>query len=140
MHVDYPAFFTPQKVNGAGRIIITPFKHSSGLDDIDSDINPVVDDGGALMGHEHRPAFIDAQTQKAYRLGALNDLERGVYILDEHNILARMDTYDDFKAIMDEIYGGQGRLHLQQARHNVIYSTAREWFRREQERQQEQGD
>ena len=132
MFTEYPLAFTPQSVNGADRIIITPFKHSSGLDIEDTDMNPVVDRQGNISEEGHRPAFIDAETQRAYRLGSLNDLGRGVYMLDEHNVLVKINGYEMFQNIMDDIYKDTSwKTMFQKGRRNVLLTTVSKWFARE---------
>ena len=35
LHSDHTLFFTPQKIKGADRVIITPYRHNVGMDQID---------------------------------------------------------------------------------------------------------
>lgn len=123
--------FTPQVVKGVDRIIVTPFEHSVGLDKVDK--NQVLSKEGTITTDEHRLAFIDAATESAYRLGALNELEKGVYILDEKNILVKIGSAVQYKTIMDKLYAKfKGLLQgqpSQESRHNAISSAVRYWFK-----------
>lgn len=131
MHSEHDVLkFTPQVVKGVDRIIITPFEHSAGLNKTDS--NKVIDRQGNVTEGEHRLAFIDSETRTAYRLGSLNDLGRGVYLLDEYNTLVRVRTMEQFTAVMGTLYRNvkgvlSGRFS-QETRHKAISKAVCHWF------------
>ncbi|MCD8069671.1 MAG: hypothetical protein LUE87_12480, partial [Lachnospiraceae bacterium] len=75
MHTDHPLWFTPQEVAHTKRIILTPNKHSVGLDVTDRQQSSQEKDA-------HRAAFTAAATGAAYRLSSLNEMPEGVYVLD----------------------------------------------------------
>lgn len=131
MHSEHDILkFTPQVVKGVDRIIVTPFRHSAGLDE--TDVNPVINEEGQVTRDGHRQAFVDAQTQTAYRMGSLNDLDRGVYILDEYNTLIKIDSFGNFTQIMESLYEkvkGLGKFKFsQKSRHDAIARAVSYWF------------
>lgn len=76
MHTEYRFGFTPQKVDGAKRVILTPLTHKVGLGDVDEQ-------------DLRREGFV--YKGQSYGQRSLNDLPVGVYIMDEENNLMRFD-------------------------------------------------
>ena len=94
--------FAPQEVLHAKRLILTPFNHDTGLD-----IEHV--DNSQKDGEQekaHAMTYFDAKTNKAYRNSGLNELPGGVYIMDENQVMVKVDTLAQLKNI-------QCRTHLQ---------------------------
>ena len=117
MHTDHNLFFTPQKILGAKRVILTPFTHGVDLGYVDDS-----------QEQQHRRGFTHSETGEVYRSSGLNDLEKGVYIVDEHNTLVRMRNFQLTKEILEQVtmeHSGE-----QWERHQIILNVVREWFER----------
>lgn len=85
--------FTPQLIEGAKRVIITPFEHASGLkgfDDTQTDGN-------------HRFSYTDAATGQRYRSSGLSELPEGVYMVDEEFNLIRMKDSKELETVMQRM-------------------------------------
>ena len=99
--------FNPQEVHGAKRVILTPFDHHSNL-------------GSDRM-------FIDAQTGEEHDANSgFFSLEKGVYMVDENNMLVKMNTYEQARDILERVLGTS----KQQDRYDIIDSVCRTWFGR----------
>ena len=96
MNTQYPKYFTPQEVRDAKRVILTPFNHSVGLAPEQMDTSQMQEDSEKV----HAMPFIDARDGKVYRQSGLNELQEGLYILDEQNIIVKIDRIEDFIRIM----------------------------------------
>lgn len=121
MHTQYPFFFTPQEVEHTNRIIFVPFSHSVGLEQVDTHAS-------SQEKERHRAAFIDAASMEAFRLSSLNELNQGVYVMDEDNILFRMNNSEECGTILEKIYEG-ANLKLQKDRHDLVKRVAETWFK-----------
>ena len=114
IHADYKYGFTPQLIRGAKRVILTPFKHSMGQENVDK-----------TQGKKHRTGYTDAGTGEVYRGAAINELPEGVYYLDEQNTLVKMESYEQASHILDELLKDTSG---QEARHEVIRASVKDWF------------
>lgn len=114
MHTEHSFFFTPQVIKGAKRIILTPFKHSLDLGTADR-----------TQEEAHRRGFAHAQTGALYRSSGINDLDRGVYLVNEQNEIVKMDNYAQVERIVKE-YVENAR--FQGERHKILLDVARTWF------------
>lgn len=114
IHTDYKYGFTPQLIRGAKRVILTPFKHSMGQENIDR-----------TQDKAHRTGYTDAKTGEVYRGAAINELPEGVYYLDEQNTLVKMESYEQASHILDELLKDTKG---QEDRHEVIRASVRDWF------------
>lgn len=133
LHTQHTFWFTPQTVSGVKRIILTPFDHNVGLKQVDATQNMpragAAQDGAqenAQGAVRHRGAFMGAGDGEVYRSSGLNELEEGVYIADENNVLVKMPDAASAVRIMDSLWGqvsGQGD------RHTRLKEVVRAWFR-----------
>ena len=120
MHTEHSFFFTPQVIKGAKRVILTPFKHSLDLGTADR-----------TQAEAHRRGFAHAQTGELYRSSGINDLDRGVYLVNEQNEIVRMDNYAQVERIVKEYVKNA---KFQGERHKILLDVARTWFENEQQR------
>lgn len=118
MHTEHSLFFTPQQVANTNRIILTPYAHSVGLAEVDRQASSQQRDA-------HRVTFTDAATQEAYRLGSLNELPEGVYVLDENKTLVQLHDLSQWIAIRDSVLKNASG---QEGRHEVITEAVSTWF------------
>ncbi|MCI6243831.1 MAG: hypothetical protein MR646_11215 [Agathobacter sp.] len=127
LHDNHSTGFTPQVVNGAKRVIITPFEHSSGFKGKDKKTNDE---------EHHFRAYIDAETGEAYRNTGLSELPPGVYMVDEMDNLIRMKSKEEVhkavEKITERIHGRTllGFNKRQEDRYNVILEAADSCFDR----------
>lgn len=129
MHSDHALFFTPQKVKNTKRIILTPFTHAVGLN--------MSDEQQSTRGlSKHRLTLTDAQTGDAYRIGSLNELHEGVYVVDEQNNLVRLQDEQQWTAICQNVLRDAS---LQQGRHQVLDEMVHAWFASHQAAPAQQG-
>ncbi len=129
LHTEHPVFFRPQDVRGAKRVILAPFKHSVGMEQLDeSQVRVRRDsDGNEVERREkaHRTGYTDLKTGEVYRQTGLNELDTGFYILDQGNHLVKIDSYEQAEKIIDLAVKGT---HLQWRRHSHIKDVAKAWF------------
>lgn len=118
MHTQFPAFFKPQLVENAKRIVLTPFKHELQLDHTDTARS-------SRPGDQHQVSLTSAQTGHTYRLGSLGELDEGVYVVDEDNTLIRLDNAAQWDAIQRRVLE---HAHLQGERHDMLTRVVRAWF------------
>lgn len=116
LHTQHSAFFTPQMIHGAKRVILTPFNHAVGLDTSD-----------VTQEKAHRAGYTDAKTGEMYRSSGINELDKGLYIVDENQSLVRIPDLDTAQKILDRVLKHTGI--MQRRRHNRMYLIASEWFR-----------
>ena len=114
MHTEHSFFFTPQVIKGAKRVILTPFKHSLDLGTADR-----------TQERAHRRGFTDANTGAVYRSSGINDLERGVYMVNEQNVIVKMDNYQQVERIVNQYVENAKQ---QGERHRIMLEVARTWF------------
>lgn len=120
MHTQYSQFFTPQQVEHTKRIILAPLKHSAGLEQVDTHAS-------SQEGERHRAAFIDATSGEAFRLSSLNELDPGVYVMDEKNVLVPMHNLREYTELMENIRT-QRDMTGQEERHQVLDDVVARWF------------
>ncbi len=129
MHTDHSLAFRPQDVRGAKRVILTPFRHSTGLEMVDeSQVRIRKDSNGKEVERKekaHRTGYTDLKTGEVYRQTGLNELDTGFYILDQNNNLVKLDSYEQAEKIIELALKGT---HLQWRRHAHIRAIAQEWF------------
>lgn len=118
MHTEHSFFFTPQVIKGAKRVILTPFKHSLDLGTADK-----------TQAEAHRRGFTHAKTGELYRSSGVNDLDRGVYLVNEQNEIVKMDNYAQVEQIVREYVRNA---KFQGERHEILLDVARTWFENEQ--------
>jgi hypothetical protein len=124
LHSDHRAFFTPQKVLGAKKIILTPFKHGVGLDQVNN--SPVRQGGEDHKNPKHSASYTDARTGDVFRGSGLSSLSEGVYIVDEENTLVKLTGYTQAKQIIDKVLN---KTWFQGSRHEVILEIVEAWFK-----------
>lgn len=118
MHTEHSHFFTPQQVEHTKRIVLVPFAHSVGLGEVDRQES-------SQQGKAHRATFTDAQSGEAYRIGSLNELDEGVYVLDENKTLIRLQSTAQWENIQAKVLQ---QVKSQAERHHVITEVIRTWF------------
>ena len=89
--------FSPLEVMHAKRMILMPATHNTSLDQRHIDTSQA---DGDQTEQAHGMAFIDARTKKVYRGSGLNELDAGVYILDENNVMVKVDSLAQLKNIL----------------------------------------
>lgn len=130
MHTDkWYGGFRPQIVKGAKRVILSPYRHNVGLDNVDeSQVRELkTEDGKVLERKEkgHRIGYTDLQTGEVYRQSGLSELAEGLYILDQSNNLVKMTNYEDVEKIINLVTKDT---HTQDKRHNIVKDVAKAWF------------
>lgn len=139
LHTDKKAFFRPQNVKGAKRVILTPYRHNVGLDQLDeSQVRELkTEDGQVLERKEkaHRVGYTDLKTGEMYRQSGINELDTGLYILDQGNNLVKISSYDQAIEIIGKAMKG---MHLQWRRHGIIEDVVKAWFDENQDADQVQ--
>lgn len=139
LHTDHAVFFRPQDVRGAKRVILTPFKHSAGLDQLDETQVRVRRDaqGNEIERREkaHGVGYTDLKTGEVYRQTGLSELDTGLYILDQGNHLVKIDNYEQAEKIIDLAVKGT---HSQWRRHSHIKDVAKAWFQENRSVEDEQ--
>ena len=115
LHTDHPWWFTPQQVKNTKRIILTPFKHGVGLDQVDD-----------TQEAKHRGAITEESTGEVYRSSGLSELAEGVYIVDENNTLIKLRDGTSANAIIDKVL--KRTSWTQRNRHAAIKSVVAAWF------------
>ena len=129
LHTDKKAFFRPQSVKGAKRVILTPYRHNVGLDQLDeSQVRELKTADGKVLQREekaHRVGYTDLKTGEMYRQSGINELDTGLYILDQGNNLVKVTSYEQAQTIIDKALEG---MHLQSSRHSIIKDVAKAWF------------
>ena len=118
MHTEHSFFFTPQVIKGAKRVIFTPFKHSLDLGTADR-----------TQAQAHRRGFADARTGELYRSSGINDLDRGVYIVNEQNEIVKAENYAQVEQIVKEYVE---HAKFQGERHKIMLEVAKAWFENNQ--------
>ena len=129
LHTDQKFFFRPQNVKGAKRVILTPYRHNMGMDQLDeTQIRELKNSDGQVLDRKekaHKTGYTDAQTGEVYRQSGISELEGGLYILDQSNILIKVTNYEDAERIIDRALEGT---HLQWRRHGIIRDVVKAWF------------
>lgn len=95
--LQHKLFFAPQEVLHAKRLILMPFTHDIGLDISHIDTTQKAFDE---KEKNHGMAFFDSHSGKVYRNSGLNELEDGVYVMDEHHVMIKVDTLAQLKNIL----------------------------------------
>lgn len=117
-------FFDPQEVLGASRIIITPFNHSEGLNDVD-----FATTGGKnaeRTDKAHRKGYTDAQTGDVFTGSSINAMAEGVYAMDEQNTLVRFENLEQVNSFITTATKDAKK---QQVRYDTILRMAENWFK-----------
>ncbi|MEG0178737.1 MAG: hypothetical protein RR654_04220, partial [Oscillospiraceae bacterium] len=118
----YRNFFDPQAVMGAGRIIITPFNHSAGLDTVDFS---KTGKNGERTDNALRKGYTDAQTGDVFTGSSINAMAEGVYVMDEQNALVR---FENIEQVSSFITTATKDANKQKARYKTILRMAENWF------------
>ena len=125
IHSDHKAFFTPQIVKGADRIILTPFNHAVGLDGGEETIESV---DGAIKTQIHASNFTDTKTGEKYRGFGINSAPKGLYVCDENGRLLRMTSAKQATNFVKDLLAINKVTNYQKDRHEVIYQVIRDYF------------
>jgi hypothetical protein len=124
LHTEHSSFFTPQAVKGAKRVILTPFKHGVGLDQIDQ--TAVRQRGETTATRQsHGASYTSAQSGEVYRGSGISELGEGVYIVDESNTLIQFHNIDEARAVIRSVLS---RTSGQEDRHKVVMNVVEAWF------------
>lgn len=115
MHTQYMAGFTPQAVQNANRVILTPFNHGIDLEKVD-----LTQQDGA-----HRWGYTDAKTGDVYRSSGINELEQGIYISTEDHKLVKIDRFEDAEKLINKYNEGNW---FQQERRDLLINIIKKWF------------
>lgn len=117
-------FFTPQHVDGAKRIIISPVPHRYAM-------NPFVetDTNKNNTKKSKRKAYVDPNTMSAYRNSGLNDMPEGFYFSDENFTLYKVNSYEEYLGLKAKMI--EGLEGSEKKRYNVLDNVAKEYFKRQ---------
>ena len=116
--------FTPQLVKGARRVILAPSKHGISLGEIEATTKENAD--GSQTRELHRPGFTDAKSGDVFRSSGISELEAGLYMLDESNVLVRFESAATALAAYEKII--DKATFRQKRRHDVIRDVIRSYF------------
>ena len=123
MHADKGDAFTPQEVRGQKRIILTTEKHSMGQSVVDK--SQLQQAGETENEKYHQQTYVDSGNMQAYRGSGMSDMNDGVYMRDENNVLVRMRSYGEAKKVMDRVLKDTKG---QKKRAQIIDKTIKNWF------------
>ena len=112
--------FTPQEVRGQQRIILCNEHHSVGMDEGDASQKDV--NGKQVV---HRKALFDSKTGEAYRGSGVAELDKAVFMEDEHGVLVRMRSYAQAMQVIN--YSLKGKIN-EHGRKSVIEHMVKNWF------------
>lgn len=145
LHADHNVGFTPQAVQGAKRVILTPFRHNTGFDQVDTaktkdrDGKEQIDEIKTILNEEnapkaHRMGFTDARTGEVYMGNSINMLDEGIYVVDEQNTLIRLESKEEANKVLNALLPNTVR---QRERHDIIRHVTEQWFERPQKEPEE---
>ena len=115
MNTQYQSMFAAQEMRHAKRLIFTPFNHAVSLDVESTDDSQMDQEGEKL----HAMTFYDTATGKAYRQSGLNQLNEGVYVMDEKHNLVKLDSVQEYIRII-QLTVPASELKEQAARHTCM--------------------
>lgn len=105
----------PQIVRGAKRLILTSLDSKVGLDAL----NQPVKEG------EQKAVYTDARTGETYRGSGLNELEEGVYMLDQNRTLIRVNSPEQAIYLLADMEEQAG---AQKDRMKLLTELVKSWF------------
>lgn len=111
-------------VKGARRVILAPSKHGISLGEIEATTKENAD--GSQTRELHRPGFTDAKSGDVFRSSGISELEAGLYMLDESNVLVRFESAATALAAYEKII--DKATFRQKRRHDVIRDVIRSYF------------
>jgi len=113
IHSNKKAFFSPQAIKGADRLILSCMNHDTGIfDSVDG----------------HKRGYL-AENGHEYRGSGFNELDKGLYFIDENkNMVSCKNSQEAHKAI-DAMLGKHGRFSSQWSRHNKMHDMVDSWFK-----------
>ncbi len=120
LRVEPNHFFTPQQVRGAKRIIVSVKDHSEFSYEKTRHSSH---DNNAL----HRSPFLDLDNVKAFRGSGLNDMDEGLYIADDRNVLYKVRSLDEYRQMCKTILEDAPE-NVQTKRQHAIDQVAEAWF------------
>lgn len=126
LHTDHDMGFTPQKILGAKRVILTPQYHSSGLNRIQK--GDFVRGNGFEETETGSQVFTDAKTRIKYRGAGISELPEGLYIQDERGELVKMESPQEAIQIYRTLLGINMADMDQLDRHMIVEDVIREFF------------
>lgn len=125
MHTEHDSFFTPQKVIGAKRIILTPYRHGTGLDEIQ---HAVTAENGKVKFTSHSQTWYDSKTKVRYRGAGISELPEGLYIQKTNGELVRMENAQTAIDIYKTALHRDHKEGDQTERHNIIEDVINDYF------------
>ena len=112
-------FFTPQRIVGAKRVILTVRDHNT----IFSHEKTGKNDDKKM----HRSPFIDAVNKHAYRGSGVNEMEEGLFFADANNVLHKVNNMEEYRQMCSTLLTGEAMNH-QEKRQDVLDRVALAWF------------
>ncbi|MCR5748362.1 MAG: hypothetical protein K6G03_11700 [Lachnospiraceae bacterium] len=113
-------FFTPQQIKGAKRLIFTVRDHNS----ITSH-DTIIPGNGRVS--RHRSPYIDLEKNTAYRGSGVSEMDEGLFIADNRNVLHRVRSLEEFRNMVAGITEGEAS-HRNYKRKLVLDQVAVTWF------------
>lgn len=114
--VKHNLFFSPQTVIGANRVILCPTSHTLHLASVDN----------TQEGNLSKVGFTFAGNGELYRGSGINDLEDGVYVMDESATLVKIKSPKQLESIMSTALGKPSR--AQSKRRQTMQTATEKWF------------
>ena len=102
MHTEYKYWFTPQFIDGAKRVILTPFTHGVDLGAVDKTQEQAHRRAYTYVKEEMKENGEKEKRAEVYRSSGINELDEGVYIVDEQNTLIRIEDIATLENILNE--------------------------------------
>lgn len=117
MHSNHSVAFTPQIVKNAKRLILSMADHSVNLNEADQ----------SQKGKTTRQTYLAQKDGKiqAFRGTGISDLDKGIYMADDHYNLIRINSLEEFDAIAKPLLKGTV---MQSSRHKAVRRAVKAWF------------
>lgn len=124
LHTEHSYFFTPQMIKGAKRMILTPFNHNAGTEQVDQSAVRQGEEEFASQ-QSHSASYTDAATGDVYRGSGISELGEGVYIVDESNTMINLKTCKQAEAVINTVLA---KTKGQKSRHKILLRAVKAWF------------
>jgi len=115
-------FFDPQAVKGAKRVVLCPMGHTLHLASVDSTQKAAGSEDVRLS----KVGFTFAGNGEVYRGSGINQLEEGVFVMDENATMVKVKSPKQLEAIMNNALGEPAPSEKQ--RRQTLLDVAGNWF------------
>lgn len=124
LHCDHKMGFTPQKIFGAKRLIISPYNHAVGLGDIEETTTV---ENGQQKKQKHSQSWTNAATGEKYRGQGISELPKGLYFQTKDGQLVQVHSKEDALGLIDKLLKAN-KTKMQGSRHKVIKQVVSKYF------------